>query len=56
MLKFFSPRDDENESLLGAITEGKKRIDFNGVWMALLSIHCVTDGEFCASVFVTEIC
>lgn len=24
MLKFFSPRDDENESLLGAVTEGRR--------------------------------
>lgn len=29
MLKFFTVQDDENESLLGAITEGKNCIDFN---------------------------
>lgn len=33
MLKFFSARDDENESLLGAITEGKTCVDCDGVGM-----------------------
>lgn len=33
MLKFFSARDDENESLLGAITEGKIYAQCSGVWM-----------------------
>ena len=53
MLKFFSARDDENESLLGAITEGKSGVHGSGVGMlprslfllacllALLSIHCL---------------
>lgn len=33
MLKFFSTRDDENESLLGGITEGKRCVDCTGVEM-----------------------
>lgn len=42
MLKFFSARDDDNESLLGAITEGETRTDEGGGGLSFISHDAFT--------------
>lgn len=55
MLKFFSARDDENESLLGAITEGKSGVDCNGVEMLYFpSIACALQDDDTARLCLSQ--
>lgn len=44
MLKFFSVRDDENESLLGAITEGKTSVAAGGDALLVMNYLRVAGG------------
>lgn len=56
MLKFFTARDDENESLLGAITEGKTFdcSENTGVGMRLLPFIACARALVCVCVCATE--
>lgn len=55
MLKFFAVRDDENESLLGAITEGKASVAAGGDALLVINYLRGTGGWYCAPVFATQI-